>query len=270
MINTISVFHSNVESAAKESGKSLKQILKEIKSYGITALDIDYAALNDDILRKLSETGLGINSIYAFFKFDENGVFEKAKAVINEAKKYGAAAMFVPQKADAEEIAELKKAQSRDEIFRQLDSIAYAVKTAEILEKLSLFGRELNVPVCVENFDSHRSMTERKYELEWLFKKAPHLCFNLDTGNSAFCGEDITELYDMFREKIVNIHCKDRAVVDGRLENTAVGLGEMPITEIRNRLIFDGYTGGFSIEVFGVADALTAITESAKNLIKIK
>ena len=259
----ISAFYPNVLDALKESGISLSEALAKIKQAGVSALDFDYRSIKDGFSDEVTQSGLAVNSIYAFFDYSESGAYEKAKAVVNLAKEHGAVAMFVPEKFDKETIAPLKEIKDRDGIFTWLDGCDKACRAAETIEKLSVYGEKIGVPCAVENFDSHRSMTERLYEIEWLFSKAPHLEFNLDTGNSITCGEDAAELYAKFREKIVNVHCKDR-LKDNR--TTAVGTGEMPITEIRNRLIRSGYSGGFSVEVFGVPNMLEAIVRSAENL----
>ena len=257
----ISVFYSNVSDAARKSGISTEEALRQLKEAGITCLDFDYR----DISEKTAAADFSVNSIYAFFDFTADGAVSRAKKVIDLAERTGAAAMFVPEKLADDEIHGLKEKQDRESVFKWLDGNEAAVKTAEGLEQLSLYGAEKDVPVCVENFDSHRSLTERKSELEWLFEKAPHLNFNLDTGNSVTCGENIEDLFSAFRDRIVNVHCKER-----REDNStaAAGAGVMPIKAIQNQLIETGYNGGFSIEVFGVKDALSAIIKSAEYLLK--
>lgn len=262
----ISVFYPNILNAANESGLPLYEILSKAKKAGISALDFDYDNIKDGFPDEVVSSGLAVNSIYAFFDFTDDGIFEEAKEVINLAAEHNAVAMFVPAHFEKESISELKSIKERDGIFSWLDRNASAVRTAEVLEKLAVYGEKNGVFCAVENFDSHRSLTERLYEIEWLFSKAPHLRFNPDTGNSVTCGEDIMKLYDMFSEKVVNVHCKDRIEKCGKYVCTAAGAGTMPITEIRNKLLRSGYSGRFSVEVFGVKDMLSAIIESAENL----
>ena len=262
----LSVFYANVRVAAEKSGKSISNVLEEIRTAGITALDFDFADIKNGFPDEFSASEMGVNSIYAFFDYFEDGAFEKAKNVTDLAAEYGAAAMFVPKTQPKEGIEELKKLNKKEDVFSWLNGSEKAVKTAETLERLSVYGLEKNVLSAVENFDSHRSLTERKAELEWLFCKAPHLGFNPDTGNSATCGEDIRELCACFRDRIVNVHCKERTK---ELETAPVGAGEMPIAEIVKELTETGYDGGFSVEVFGVQNPLSAIIESANYLLKI-
>lgn len=261
----ISVFYPNVLDAAKESGMTVEQILDEIKSVGITALDFDWSSIKDGLPEAVRKSELGVSSVYAFFDYSLDETFEKAKAMVDFAAKHNAVAMFVPEKLPEKIIRELKEKKDKNAIYDWLDSNKTASKTAEMLEALSFYAESVGVKTAVENFDSPRSLTERMYEIEWLLDKAPHLGFNLDTGNSITCGEDIRELYKRFRTRIVNVHCKDRES-DNR--TTAVGTGEMPIIKIKNSLLETGYTGNFSIEVFGVSNQLPAIIKSAENLIK--
>lgn len=265
-MNRISVFYANVLDAVKHSGLPLKTVLADIAEAGIEALDIDYTQIKDGLPEKNAESGLAVNTVYAFFDLWKDGAYDEAKRVIDTAMPLGAAVMFVPEKLPKDAIFSLKGLKDEKSVFSWLDSCDAAVKTAQALEKLSVYGNSLGVPVGVENFDSDRSLTERKFELQWLFAKAPHLLFNLDTGNSVFCGEDINELYSLFREKIMNVHCKDRKTVDGKLCSVAVGEGDMPIAEIKNSLEQSGYSGRYSIEVFGVTDAYSAIISSAEYL----
>lgn len=266
MKNTLSVFYPNILDAARQSGKPVETLLEEAKTYGITALDFDYKQIKNGMPDEVKSSQMKVNSVYAFMDFTQDGALEEAKKFVDFVKALGAIAMPVPEKPSAQEVAELKNAKTKDEIFAALQKLPAAVKTVEALDALSRYGKTVGVKVCVENFDSHRSLTERMYELEWLLAKAPDLGFNLDTGNSITCGENITELYEKFSEKIVNVHCKDRIYKDGKYKCTAAGTGEMPIIKIRNLLIENGYDGGFSVEVFGVENAAEAIKISAENL----
>ena len=259
----LSVFYPNIIDAANDSGLTVEAVLEKAKAAGITALDFDRKNLADGIPDAVKKTGMKINSIYYFLNYYEEGAFEKAKELIDFSADYGAVVMFVPKTVDTEIIGGLKEKNDEKDIFTWLDNNSASVKTAETVERLSIYAMENGVLTAVENFDSHRSLTERKAEIKWLLKNAPHLGFNLDTGNSITCGEDILDLYNDFAERIVNVHCKDRTA-DGK--TTAVGTGEMPIAEIKNRLLEAGYTGRFSVEVFGVENPLEAIIKSAEYL----
>lgn len=268
MKNTVSVFYANILDAAAQSDETVEAVLEKAKNSGITALDFDYETVKNGLPDAAARSGMRVNSIYAFIDFTESGAREKVRNVVELAESQGAIAMAVPKLLIRESAAALKAAQSRTEIFAALDALDAAVKTAEELDLMSRYGRSRGVPVCVENFDSHRSLTERSAELEWLFGKAQELKFNLDTGNSVTCGEDAFELYKMFGGRIVNVHCKDRAFEDGKYHVCAAGAGEMPVLKIRDGLVSDAYAGGFSVEVFGTEDSLTAIKESAENLLR--
>lgn len=229
----LSVFYSNIIDAANGSGLTVEAVLEKAKFAGITALDFDYKNLADGIPSAVEKSGMIINSIYYFLDYYEDEAFEKAKELIDFAADYGAMVMFVPKTVDKEIISGLKERTDEKEIFNWLDNNSISVKTAENIERLSVYAKEKGVFTAVENFDSHRSLTERKAEIKWLLENAPHLGFNLDTGNSITCGEDILDLYNDFADRIVNVHCKDR-VADNHA--TAVGTGRMPIAEIKKRL----------------------------------
>ena len=259
----LSVFYSNIKDAARESGLPVEAVLEKAKQAGITALDFDFKDLADGVPEAVKKSDMVINSIYYFLNYYEDDAFEKAKKFVDFAANCGAVAMFVPKTIDKEKISGLKEKTSDEEISEWLDGNPISVKTAETIEWLSVYAIRKGVLTAVENFDSHQSLTERKAEIKWLFGKAPYLRFNLDTGNSVTCGENIMDLYNDFRCKIVNVHCKDRTADN---KTTAVGTGRMPITEIKSRLLEAGYKGRFSVEVFGVSNPLEAIIKSAEYL----
>ncbi len=271
MDGKLSVFYANVLDAVKESGKTEEEVLSLIKNAGIEALDLDFNVLKNGLPEAIGRAGMKVNSIYAFFDFSKEESFSEAEKVLDTAEHFRAVAMFVPEllrEEDAAKLkaAKLKAAKDKKAIFQALDEDPTAVKTAEALETLAVAGEKRGIPVCVENFDSRRSLTERKDELSWLFSKAPHLRFNPDTGNAVTCGENILDLYKEFGEKTVNVHCKDRCPDGSGFPTAVVGEGKMPIAEIKKDLLKNGYAGRFSIEVFGVPDALNAILKSANNL----
>lgn len=266
MDDRLSVFYANVLDAVKESGKTEEEGLSLIKNAGIEALDLDFNVLKNGLPEVIGRTGMKVNSIYAFFDFSKEESFSEAEKVLDTAQRLRAVAMFVPELLREEDAAKLKAAKDKKAIFQALDENPTAVKTAEALEALAAAGEKRDIPVCVENFDSRRSLTERKDELTWLFSKAPHLRFNPDTGNAVTCGENILDLYKEFGGKTVNVHCKDRTPDGSGFPTAAVGEGKMPIAEIKKNLLKNGYAGRFSIEVFGVPDTLNAILRSAKNL----
>lgn len=259
----LSVFYPNIIDAMNDSGLTAEAVLEKAKAAGITALDFDFRNLADGIPDAVKKSGMKINSIYYFLNYYEDEAFEKAKTLIDFAAEYGAVVMFVTKTVDREVIGELKEKTEENDIFTWLDNSSVSVKTAETVEKLSVYANGKGIQTAVENFDSHCSLTERKAEIKWLLKNAPHLGFNLDTGNSITCGEDILDLYNDFAERIVNVHCKDRTADN---KTTVVGAGRMPVAEIKSRLLRAGYEGGFSVEVFGVCNPLEAIIKSAEYL----
>ena len=261
----ISVFYANVLDAAEKNSLTVETVLEKVKNAGITALDFDWKQIKDGLPEAVVSSGLGTSSIYAFYDYSLDETFEKAKEMIDFAAEHGAVAMFVPEKLPKEIIGELKEKQNRSEIFDWLSKNEISSKNAKTVEALSVYARSKGVEPAVENFDSPRSLTERMHEIEWLMINAPHMKFNLDTGNSITCGENIKELYRLFSGRIANVHCKDRLADNS---TTAVGTGEMPIIEIKNSLLDSGYKGNFSIEVFGVSDPMSAIIQSAENLLK--
>ena len=264
----LSVFYANILDAVRKNQGTLAEVLAAAKNAGIEYLDLDFTDIKNGLPEEIKNSGLGINSIYAFFDFCAPDAAAEARRTADFAAECGACLMLVQKTLPESELAHLKAAKSETEVFSFLDGFAPAVNTAGVMEEIALYAESRGIAACIENFDSAGSFTERKNELKWLFKKAPHLKFNLDTGNSIICGEDVNELFSLFSGRTVNIHCKDREFKGGKYKCCPVGRGLMPIKEIRDTITADGYTGGFSIEVFGVKNPLEAITLSAEYLLK--
>lgn len=261
MKNVISVFFANALTAAKQSGRPLPDVLGQIMAAGITALDFSHPAETDGEYFALAlASGFKVNSVYRFIDFAKDGYLRQMRQTVDFAAENGAKAMFVVGLLNENEAKTLKSAKTEAEISAVMDGSPVISAAAKALREISAQAKQAGVPVCVENFDSPLSPTQRSRELSWFSRQAPELGFNLDTGNSMSCGEDILALTRENIGRTVNVHCKDR---DGGCCVTPVGDGVIPMRRIVETLTANGYEGGFSIEVFDRDDTLDAILRSA-------
>ena len=79
-----------------------------------------------------------------------------------------------------------------------------------------------------------------------------------DTGNLIIHSEDVLTAWDLLRDRIVHVHCKDRGA-----ESVAVGDGYIPVEGVLNRMTEAGYEGYLAIEHFDAADQESCIKKSA-------
>lgn len=99
-------------------------------------------------------------------------------------------------------------------------------------------------------------------------------------GNFAYSDEDVAQGYELLKEYIVHVHCKDRgqeekyqaAEREGRrrhcrgLACVPAGGGYLPIGELVTRLKAQGYDGYLAIEHFDAPDQMEYIRRSADYL----
>ena len=105
-------------------------------------------------------------------------------------------------------------------------------------------------------------------------KNVPGLHFTLDTGNFAFSDEDALAACQTLRDRIVHVHCKDRAADASALPGKysrgllpcAVGDGYISMGTILTYLKEIAYTGGLTIEHYNTPDYEEAMRRSADYL----
>lgn len=150
----------------------------------------------------------------------------------------------------------------------------------DALEQLVRYGRDKGVRITLEDFDGNTSPCARMLPLKWLLEQVPGLGFTLDMGNFAYSDEDVAQGYELLKEYIVHVHCKDRgqeekyqaAEREGRrrhcrgLACVPAGGGYLPIGELVTRLKAQGYDGYLAIEHFDAPDQMEYIRRSADYL----
>ena len=126
------------------------------------------------------------------------------------------------------------------EIKRMAEGLAFAVK----------YGTEKGVTVTVEDFDGLDSPLAGMYGIHWFLQQVSELMYTLDTGNFLFYGEKVLDAFELLKERIVHVHCKDR-----RPETNAsvqAGTGYIPFAEVLENLKKQDYDGFLAIEHFDV------------------
>ena len=94
-------------------------------------------------------------------------------------------------------------------------------------------------------------------ELLWFMRNVPGLRCTFDMGNFAFGYENVMDAYELLKNYIVHVHCKDRG---------SEGSGYIPIGQLVRKLKAAGYRGYLSIEHFGELDQMAGIEQSAHYL----
>lgn len=258
----VSVFLDHLRDISAQKGCTLAAAMKEAKKSGVDYVEVNADALAncDDFLRLLTQTGLEVGGLYAFFDFAHKDQSDACRQVIDMAEKLHAANILaIPGYVEEGEDREVM----RDKMAAGLDGLC---------SEAALRG----LHVTLEDFDSERAPYGTAEEVVWFLERVPRLGCTFDTGNFLYHGQDVLKAYDMLEARIQHVHMKDRGYraltgeepvvsVKGRkLYPAPVGNGELPMAEIVRRLYERGYDGICAMEHFGARDQLLYMRRSAR------
>ena len=253
----LSVFYRHAVDAAIQTGKTLQEILRTIREFGIEAVEIcpDDVEEVSEFHKNLKNAGLAISSVYQFFDFNKNEEDNdaRAKRQLELAEKLKSPfVMAVPGFYVG-----------KDKDTEREKMIAGCKQWAErsVLRGLT---------PTVEDFDSVESPLCRVENIREFLEKIPNLRFTFDTGNFIFSGMNVNEGLKCLQNKTVHIHCKDRKIVNGDYLPCAVGEGDLRLDRVLGHFEEAGYSGYYVIEHFGVKDYLKAIESSVRFIQDIK
>lgn len=271
----LSVFFDHVLQAREQTGKSVEELLAIVRAAGIEAVEInlDYLCEHPEIWDALKAAGLGISCIYEFYDMGCRDEKEKAKKHVDTAVSVGAKRILVvPGFLSGEDSLQMQKVmpvqedivglfERNDEIKRMAEGLAFAAK----------YGKEKGVVVTVEDFDGLDSPLAGMYGIYWFLQQVPELMYTLDTGNFLFYGEDVLDAFELLKERIAHVHCKDRQPETNVSVQT--GTGYIPFAEVLEKLKRQNYDGFLAIEHFdvdGQEECMRGSAEFLKMLANIK
>lgn len=270
----ISVFYDHILQAAEQSGKPIPKLLRMSRQSGIDGVEISLDALceNPEIPKMLKEADLEVSCIYAFYDMGSRDEGEKGKLHIDMAERMGAGRILVvPGFLTLGESEELQDCcESYEHTAKFMAHNESIQKMAAGLCSIIVRANRKDIEVTVEDFDGRTSPLSRMNSVLWFLENVPGLKFTLDIGNFAYSNEDVTKAYELLRDYVAHVHCKDRgeeADAPGGnnpgLRPVAVGEGYLPIEELVKKLQKTGYDGYLAIEHFDAPDQENCIPRSA-------
>ncbi len=261
----ISVFYDHIQEASVQSGLSIQEILPQIHTFGIDALEccIDAVKGKESSMRRMFEAaGLQVSCLYGTFQLAKNPNQKDAYEFIDSAEKMGCdKVLIIPGFVSANAFLFIKK--------HAMKKMAYA------LNKLCAYAAKKRIVITMEDFDDCIAPFSTDDELVWFMRQVPALHCTFDTGNFKYQEIDELQAFTKLKNKIVHVHCKDRALtglsgetpkvtVAGNSFYTApVGSGCIHMKEIFDKLNSIGYDSTLAIEHFGAPDQLSYIRQSA-------
>ena len=246
----IAVFYENIYGGAKAAGKDMAETLQLLKDAGMELIYLSADSLRRDknwLMPLLAKLGLGIEGVHAFCDFAGDPETPLCEETIHLAKECGAGnLLFVPGMLTGKNT------------LKDFSNIALGIRRAVQL------GQSMGLPVLMEDYDGLTAPYNSILSLKWFLDNTDGLGCAFDTGNFIIFHEDELEALDLFRDRIVTLHMKDRAIdrrhpgdhacacADGKqLYSCATGSGFIRMAEILKRLKTTGYTGNVVAELYG-------------------
>jgi sugar phosphate isomerase/epimerase len=254
----IAIFNQHITDAAKQSGFSRIEILKQLRKKGVTGLEYGIQELEDvEVTKKeLIEAEMEIISIYQLCHYESN--LKADTKIVDVAARLGVDKLliipgfFQEDQSDAEVLASCKKA----------------------MNELTAYAKSKSIQITIEDFDASNSVILDSEMMRWFGENVTHLTYTFDTGNFIYSGEDELVAFEQLKDKIVHVHAKDRGAkmipqadvtvtTSGhQLYTVATGQGIIKISEVIERLKALDYQGYVTIEHFGADDYLQTMLDS--------
>lgn len=134
------------------------------------------------------------------------------------------------------------------------------------------YSKGSGITVTIENQSTLQRADSRMEDIRYILDCVPELGFVLDTGNFFCVGEDVLKAYELLKDRMMHMHCKDwtfnpygHFVRENmpRFEGVAVGEGKIPIKELFSLLRKDGYGGNAVLEINASPVTLDMLDRSA-------
>ena len=247
----ISIFLEHLLQAHEQSGKSIEEVFSFAKKCGIDAIETNASFLssNPDLQNKLLAANLSVNQLYENYNWEDFDNDCKMKNHIETAKKLGAKIiLFIPPYFSN---------QDKETIQNEKEKVKIMIK------KICTMAKASGITVTMEDFDNLQNPSSKICYLEEYIKEIPELMFTFDIGNFLANGEEVINAYPIFKDRIVNVHCKDRL---SDVSSCATGTGIIPFKTIISNLKEINYNGNYTIEHFDIDNQLEAMEKSAKFL----
>ena len=292
----LSIFYEHLREAMEQTGKSLEELLAKAREAGIRGVEMEFSTLvqKPELNGIIQKAGMEISNLYQFFDFGNKYAagMHTGRKMIDAAKAMGIGrVMIIPGFLSPQQGMELNRVSaSYEDTASYMNGIAEILAMRDAIAELTEYAAERGIMVSMEDFDSFTSPIARMNPLKWFLGQIPGLKHTLDMGNYAFSNESAAEAYELFKDQIGHVHCKDRgeekeedpmiweqvgvpygeALTHRRgMKPVPVGDGYVPIAELVKKLKDQGYQGYLAIEHFGAPDQLGFMLKSAEYLRKL-
>lgn len=262
----LTVFYEHVREACRQSGKSLAEVAEILKANNIMGVEMDYMELTEELASELRACGVPIYNVYCHFDWGNQPAEDSENA----------------------EWVEVLKRLDRLDIHSMLvipgfiqPGQDYEMMRINMLEGCKLLCKraaKMGISVNMEDYDDSVAPYATYEGVRWFLDGVSELGCAFDTGNFLYSDENVLDAYEVLKDRITYVHCKDRSLAIKPGENpkatisgvdmysASVGSGVIPMTELVNKIRALGYDGVWAIEHFGSQNQLSDIVKSAEYL----
>ncbi len=142
----------------------------------------------------------------------------------------------------------------------------------EGFQKVVDYSKGSGIAITIENQSTLQRADSKMNDIRYILDCVPELGFVFDTGNFFCIQEDLLEAYELLKDRMIHMHCKDWAFNPyghfvrenlPRFEGVAVGEGVLPLKELFTLLHKDGYNGNGVLEINAWNVSLDMLDRSA-------
>lgn len=258
----LAVFYQHIKDLAKQEQISIEKALTKINELDIFEVEIGLEDLENvqEMQALFAQANMKVGSIYNFYNFTKDSDIETTiKKHIQTALDFNCNTILIIPDL-------LRDDKSQNE--QEMQEIMQGMK--RVCEHAVLNG----ITPTIEDFDSDQSPISTYQGMLLFLNEIPELKVSFDTGNFYMAQQSETVAFDLLKDKIVRVHCKDRSLQSGGEELTkiigdkevypcAVGDGVINFDYILKGLKELNFNPTLVIEHFGISNQLNAIKKSA-------
>ena len=151
----LSVFFDHILEATEQTGKTLSEILNEVKIAGIDGIEINLSYLleHESIISEFEKAGLCVSSIFSFYEMNHRDESEHAKKHVEMAVRSGAKnILVVPGFLTEEEGIKLKACKGQYEVTAAFMEANQSVqRMLKQMKYICELGKQHDIWVTVED-----------------------------------------------------------------------------------------------------------------------
>lgn len=261
----IATFYDHIRDMSRQESISFMDALQVAKDMGVEALEVSANNLlgrEDEVGQELAMMDLEISSIPAYFDFGrDDDVVRQATPVLEAASYLGAPRILViPGFWGEEDSPEARETQTQAMI--------------QGINRLEDLAEGYGVSLVMEDYDSSLAPFSNTAGVRRFLDECRGLDCTFDSGNFIVAGEAWETAYEALKDKIAQVHLKDRAFQPLREEEKAKALGgkelypaptgggDLHLEKLVAWLRRDGFDGIYTIEHYGAASAMEYLSRS--------